>query len=274
MEFINTKIKAGAERPFCLLHISDTHLTFADGRDDERKQKLAENRKECFPEQCENLKAASCFAKENAIPIVHTGDLIDFVSVLNLEKAKDFIINNDCFVCAGNHEFSLYVGEAFEDEEYRNQSLKKVQMSFSNDIRFAVREINGVNLVAVDNSYYLIDENQLEKLKNTVSLGKPIILLLHTPLYSKQLFDLQMSDDSSAALMGVPEELMGSYSQHRYRQQKADETTKKAFEYIKGEKLIKAILAGHLHYNYEDDVTGTLRQYITGLNTGRIVEIL
>ena len=50
-------------------------------------------------------------------------------------------------------------------EAYRNQSLAHVQESFTNDIRFASRVINGVKLIAIDDSYYRFDNPQLEKLK-------------------------------------------------------------------------------------------------------------
>ena len=44
-----------------------------------------------------------------------------------IAAAKEFMESNDYFFAAGNHEFSLYLGEAVEDADYRNQSLAKVQ---------------------------------------------------------------------------------------------------------------------------------------------------
>ena len=37
MQFIHNTLQVGASEPFTLLHISDTHLTFADNRDTLRK---------------------------------------------------------------------------------------------------------------------------------------------------------------------------------------------------------------------------------------------
>jgi len=56
--------------------------------------------------------------------------------------------------CAGNHEFSQYVGEAEEDEAYKAQSFAAVQGVYPNDLVFASRIVHGVNFVAVDNTYY------------------------------------------------------------------------------------------------------------------------
>ena len=100
MELLKTQVKIGLAEPVRVLHISDTHLTYADMRDGERKVKLAEDRAQYFSEAEENLQAASQMAKEERVPIVHTGDLIDFVSKANLEAAKQFIEQNDVFMAA------------------------------------------------------------------------------------------------------------------------------------------------------------------------------
>ena len=81
--------------------------------------------------------------------IIYTGDLIDFVSELNIEKAKEFTDSVDIFMSAGNHEFSLYLGEEKEDAAYRNRSLPKVQTAFKNNLRYSSREINGVLFVFI-----------------------------------------------------------------------------------------------------------------------------
>ncbi len=273
MKLIETKISVGAAEHLELLHISDTHLTLADDRDDERKLKLADERAKSFPHAEEYLAEAEEYAAERDMTIVHTGDLIDFVSEANLDRAREFCENNDVFFAAGNHEFSLYVGEAFEDAEYRNQSLSHVQESFTNDIRFDVRKINGVNIVALDNSYYLFEEYQLEGLKEVAAEGLPMILLMHNPLYAPDIYEEAMSRGSIAYLTGVPTELMTGYDDYRLRQQTADDITLETIEYIKSEPLIKAIFTGHVHYDFESELTPSLKQYATGIGSARVISI-
>ena len=161
------------------------------------------------------------------------------------------------------------MGEAFEDAAYREQSLAKVQAAFTNDIRFSVREMGGVNFVAIDNGYYLIEPWQLEKLKAVAAEGKPIVLMMHTPIYTPTLYELMMQGTDSALLTGTPEELMTGYSDYRYRQQRPDVSTLAACEYIRTEPLIKALIVGHLHFDFEDKVTETLTQYCTGVKSAR-----
>ncbi len=274
MSLIETKMKIGVDSPFSVIHISDTHLTYADMRDGERKVELAEKRSRIFPHAEEVLQKTSKLSKEKNIPVVHTGDLIDFVSVKNVERAKLFCDENDLFMAAGNHEFSLYVGEAKETAEYRNISLSFVQSAFKNDIRMSSRIINGVNFVAIDNGYYFFEEEQFIFLRKEVEKGLPIILLMHTPLYEKNLYDVMMSRCECAYLMGVPEKLMECYSQYRREQQGADETTKKVIEYIASQNLIKGIVAGHEHINYEGMFADRIPQIITACANIRIIEFI
>ena len=273
MKIIKTKLHIGVAKPFEILHISDTHLTYADIRDGERKVKLAENRKIGFQHSEEVLETVTKKASEMGTTIICTGDLIDFVSIANLERAKQFTEDNDCFMAAGNHEFSLYVGEAKEDADYRNQSLDKVQAVFKNDIRCSSRVIGGVNFVALDNGYYLFEEEQLAFLKNEVEKGFPIILLMHTPFYEKKLYDEMMTIHPCAYLINVPEELMKNYPKDRYEQQKSDEITRKMVEYIKSQPLIRANICGHIHFNYEGIALENLPQYTTSCTDIRLFEI-
>ncbi len=273
MNTILTRVNAGASASFRLLHISDTHLTLADERNDQRKIKLAEDRSKYFPKAEQYLNEACEMAKKGNMTIAHTGDLIDFVSEANLDRAKEFTDNNDVFFAVGNHEFSLYVGEAFEDEAYRNQSLAHVQESFKDDLRFCVRKINGVKLIGIDDGYYRFDKAQFDALKKEVEEGLPIILFLHNPLFEQELYDLSMTKGACAYLTAAPEELIKCYTEDRYIQQKADDITVEVTRYIESCPLIKAIFAGHLHYNYDGLVVERIPQYVTGIGTARIVTI-
>lgn len=266
MKIIDTTLKIGISAPFSVIHMSDTHLCRADGRDDERKLKLAEGRRKYFPGAEEALVDAVRLVNDEGLTVVHTGDLIDFVSEANIDAAREFCRSVDCFFAAGNHEFSLYVGEAFEDEAYRNISLAKVQAAFGNDIRFSSRVINGVNLVAVDDSYYRFDEAQLEALKREAERGLPIVLFMHNPLYEPYLHDCMIYERHSecAYLTGTPKSLLEGYSDYRFRQQCPDDITLRTIEYIETQPLIKAIFSGHLHFSYDGQISEALAQYVTG----------
>ncbi len=273
MSIIKTPIHIGIPMPIRLVHMTDTHLCLADMRDGERKVTLGIKRTRVFADPEKALTLASKTAKELGTPILHTGDLIDFVSTANLDFAKNYTDENDVFMAAGNHEFSLYVGEAKEDVAYRNQSLATVQKAFKNDIRMSSRVIGGVNFVALDNGYYLFDEEQLAFLKKEAEKNLPMILLMHNPIHEKTLYHLMRAKNPCAYLVDVPEELMQDYPPDRFAQQKADDITKETVAYIKNEPLIKAIVAGHIHLNYRGYLTDRIPQITTSCTDIRILEI-
>ncbi len=275
MKRLDLLISIGAQKPFRLLHASDTHLCHADERDDERKNLLAEKRRRVFPNADENLFEISSVAGSYSCPVAYTGDLIDFVSEANLDTVRSFTCQNDVFMCAGNHEFSQYVGEAFEDKEYRNQSLCKVQAAFTNDIRMSARVINGIKLLAVDNSYYLFDREQLEFLKRECAEGLPAILLLHTPLFTPELhaFMIEERKQPCGYLCGSPEDLLKHYPPDRRRQQTPDRITLDVIEFIKNCGNINCILTGHIHTTVVSYIKADLPQYAIGLNEYCVISV-
>ncbi len=271
LKIVKYSVKVGAEKPFTALHISDTHLTFADERETERKQKLAESRLRYFGKAEKNLAAAADYAKEKNAILLHTGDMIDFVSEKNFEYVADFYGQPDQaahFVSSGNHEFSHYLGEAKEDEAYKLQSFDRVQRAFPNDLRFASHIVNGVNFVAFDDVYYYVADDLIDRMKAEVDKGLPIVTMCHIPFYTPGLYKFMLEDrkERCAYVTGVPEEAIKSYSQEKYRSQAGNEATLQFVNWLREQKLVKALLCGHLHVNYEDEFSETARQFVVGGN--------
>ena len=274
MNIIRNTLNIGLGKTVRILHASDTHLPLADDRDEPRKVELGISRTRAFPQASQWLQEMSRASREMGLPILHTGDIIDFVSVANLEAVKSFTEENDLFMAAGNHEFALYLGEALEDAAYRNQSLARVQACFTNDIRMDSRIIDGLNFVALDNGYYKFDAEQLAFLKEQAALGLPIILMIHTPLYEPAFYkDAMERFSDSAYLVGVPDELRANYASDGLRDyQAADAITRETIDYIAGEPLVKVILTGHMHYDYDSVFADRIPQLCTDCGTLRVVE--
>ena len=264
MEVLTSEIDAGAEISFTVLHTSDTHLTLCSETDTTEVKEKSKKRTKRFKNLQETkLNKAASMAKENGYYLIHTGDIMDFPTDANIERAKAFFEATDCLYVPGNHE----------PEDKESDYYKKLNAAYRYDIDFYCQEINGVNFVGIDNSDHQITEEQFLKLKEVVAQGKPIILLVHAPLYTKELYDASVVDDGSAYLMAVPETLMKNYPAEKYAQQKADETTHAAYDYIVSRDCIKGILCGHLHIDFETKVAGRIPQYVVGLDSLRIVTI-
>lgn len=272
MKIREITIPVGAKEPFSVLHTSDNHLCLADERDNERKRKLAEDRVRCFtkeyPERLQEMtEEIFAYAREHNLPILHTGDLIDFVSVANLDYTKKLMEGADVFVAAGNHEFSQYVGEAWEDEAYKAQSFEQVKAAFPGDFWFQTRMIGGVKFIALENGYYYVTEEQLRLFKEATAEDVPTVLMVHNPLYSEDTFRKYKEGrpaSEPAYLFGCPEDLMWEWEEYRRLQQRPNDVTKEFMAYCGNLPCLKAVLAGHMHEFSASTLDFGIPQYVVG----------
>ena len=280
MWFSFDSIDAGADEPFYFIHIGDTHVSYIDERDsgDERLVDTANKRIDYCPTDLRMLDDVSLKARELNAFIVHTGDLIDFVSQKNLEIAKDFTANHDVFACAGNHEYHVYIWDDGDDAARRARVEDQVQASFSNNIRFSVRIEHGVKFIAIDNSTHKIEQWQLDKFREEIADGMPVILALHVPVYAPDIFEFQMNKldyPHPAWLMAVPEEVMQEYNYEDawIEEQKANDATNAFYDLIVSSPNIRAIVTGHDHAHFVSQVTPTLKQYMVATDEGQIFAV-
>ena len=270
-------IPVGIKKPFAALHISDTHLTMVDDRDVERKIMLAASRARWFSKAEHYLDEAIHYARANKLMLIHTGDLIDFVSEANLDAAAMHYRDNDWFVSAGNHEYSLFVGEAKEDEAYKAQSYNKIQDAYPNDLTFCSRVVNGVNFVALDDVYYNFTERQHELMEAEMKRGLPVVMLIHVPIYTPKhaQHELESNGGKCAYMTGAPLEMTSKYQcdpslpadqqwRNRSVQQFSDKPTLDFIAWLKEQPLLKGILCGHMHHFFEERFSKTAIQYTVG----------
>ena len=271
------RIDVGASASFTALHVSDSHLTLVNGDDagDTRKINLANSRIQTFPNAEHYLAQAIATARANHELLLHSGDLIDFVSCGNLERAAQTFAADDWYVSSGNHEFSKYVGEAVEDVAYKADSYARVQAAYPNDLTFASRVVNGVNFVAIDDVYYNVTEAQHALVAKEVEKGLPIVLLCHVPFYGPKLYDYVMKSTGNrcAYVTGAPIECTSTYEagktypsgqewRHRGVQQRTDKPTADFIAWLREQKLLKAILCGHLHHAFHERFSPTAMQHV------------
>lgn len=268
-------VNIGLPKPFDVMHVSDTHITRADDRETGRKLRLAAWRSRYMNAGEHYLDEAVHLAREKGMYLMHTGDLMDFVSEANLDCTARHMIDADWFVCAGNHEYSQYMGEDKEDEAYKMQTFEAVQGAFPNDLRFASRVIEGVNFVAVDDVYYNFTALQLEQMKAEMAKGLPVVLLIHVPLYTPAFYEDEMrSMEKCAYLCGVPDPLTEAYDPERREQQRADAPTLEFIAWLKEQPQLKAILAGHMHHFFEERFSPTAIQYTVGATFDGDVQVI
>ena len=276
LNILPLKLSVGAKKPFKALHFSDTHFTRAAEHESERKRTLAAARKRLFANAEEIFNMQMDYAIHNDLMIIHTGDMNDFVSDANLAHVKSQMKRADWIVAPGNHDFSLFVGEAWEDEAYKAQAYDSVQKVFPNDLTFASRVVNGVNFVSLMNGYYYVTEYQFKRMKREVKRGLPIVLMCHVPLYTPKHCESNLRSNKNYAsyVMGAPREITSNFRlnpnypadhwKQCRKQQYSTDTTLEFIDWLKKQPELKAILCGHCHHFYEEQFSPTAVQYIVG----------
>lgn len=270
-------IAVGTSEPFRALHISDSHLCLVNDSDNERKHALAGTRSRLFPDSEVELKAALDYFRNNDDLLIHTGDFYDFVSEANINAARDVFHNVDAVFASGNHDFSQYVGEAAENDEYKSQSISKLEAAVGCRVSFSSRIVNGVNFISLDNSYYRFTGEQFDFVRQEFSRKLPVVILCHVPLYTPIALERELvrTKGRCGYMAGVPSSITSTYEtvagrpenerwKDRSVQQRADKTTLKMVGWLKRQSCLRAVLCGHMHYYFAEQFSPSAMQYIVG----------
>lgn len=253
----------GLERPLKVLHITDSHIPFCCDEDPEGMRRQRAQRDE--EGSVRALQEQMAYGEEYCDLIVHSGDLIDFISKPCLAFAREFLREHEKLLfVAGNHEYAKY-DYALEDMDYRIRSLMDMGGGLGVNMFFTSRIVGGVNFVGIDDGYHQVEDGQLLRLKKEVAKGYPVILFLHAPLYEEALYQASYKFwNGEIALLGSDSsrhpEVIGDMAE-------AYPSTKAFYDYVTGESRIKAVLAGHVHFPFESILPGGTPQLVTGLGS-------
>ncbi|MBO4625185.1 MAG: metallophosphoesterase [Bacteroidales bacterium] len=258
-------VNIGLERPFSVLHLTDSHLAAAYPEENEKKQRLHIRRTQTFGgHQEEALRDALDWAKERVDYIVHTGDLIDWQSEENFDLVRKYF-GEGLIGSVGNHEFNpdMWLSEPAEEhtEAFKDLTRARIQEVYPFDVRFASQVANGVNFVTLDDVYGYVTQEQVDQFKEEVKKGLPIVLCMHVPFFTDNIWRADKRFWLNTGKMngnGALPEPSGDY-----KVQLEDSVTRDFIAWLKQEPLLKCILAGHLHISVEDQFSPTCRQYVT-----------
>ncbi len=269
LQIIKTEFHIGLDTPVRLLHVTDSHVCLANEADAAYDPELpdhAKQRGECFggEEQIESyFEQAMDYARREGIPMLHTGDLYDCLTEANLAYMERALASVDSIYATGNHDFCHFVGRAIEDYPYKWENLRRVQPHVKQNLYFDSRIVGGVNVVTLDDGYYLFNKGQEEMLRAEAAKGYPIVLCMHVPLYTPKLAEMILEKNPCAYVTGAPREMYTKYPNDRRLQQNPDRATLEMIDYIKSEPMIKLVVAGHVHRNFEEPLDNGVMQICT-----------
>ena len=270
------ELKVGAKKPFEMLHISDSHLVTLGSDDFARADKkdiaYFRTRLKVFghPKNVEMFAAALVYAKAKNLPILHTGDLLDFVTEGGLAQARRDMAGRDWIYAIGNHEYSG-TAKPSPKREWLKAARGRMEKTFPNAIPCASRVVNGVNIVAIDNVGMSTDmfEAQFAAIKAEFAKGLPTVLAYHIPFYTQELAEhsvnvIQTTPNHWArnAVKSVADLHSGWLAACPG---KSDlKINKTLVEWLPKQKNLKALLCGHKHFEYSSLFCEGVTQYICG----------
>ena len=269
LQIIKTEFHIGLQTPVRLLHVTDSHICLANEVDAAYDPELidhAKQRGDAFGGEAQvesYFEQAMDYARREGIPMLHTGDLYDCMTEANFAYMEKALASVDSIYAAGNHDFCHFVGRAIEDYQYKWENLRRVQPHVKQNLYFDSRIIGGVNIVTLDDGYYLFSKGQEEMLRAEAAKGYPIVLCMHVPLYTPKLAELILEHNPCAYVTGAPREMYTKYPNDRRLQQNPDRATLEMIEYIKSEPMIRLIVAGHVHRNFEEPLDNGVMQICT-----------
>lgn len=271
-----TTLDIGLGKPVKFLHLTDTHIA----RDSEKENGRAAVF-DTTDEQIEQyfLEAVE-YAKENNLTIVHTGDLVDYITKENLEFLDENLKDVDYILAPGSHDFAHLIPghqEYFdwraagfsENDVHKAEQIKTIAPHVNNNMYFASKIIEGVNFVTIDNSYLKITDGQLDLLKAEVAKGLPVVVAMHIPIHTQTMQKMGLMPRENLCATA---EAQKEHALENNRPDLAEniriftESTWRTIEYIKSEPLIKVVLAGHRHRNVEDELSDGKYQIVTHAN--------
>ncbi|MFN3379122.1 MAG: metallophosphoesterase family protein [Runella zeae] len=270
---------------FSIMFIADTHLFRDDARGADfvqysARMSKAYNQTKHFqtgeithPEEC--FQKTLALAQTDGVSLVALiGDIVSFPS----EAAIDWVgqqlktVNLPYVYVAGNHDWH-YEGMPGTLAELRNTwAHKRLSPLYQGaNPLMTSREINGVRFVALDNSTYEISPEQLAFFEKEVATEKPIVLMIHIPLYAPER---PVSFGCGHPEWGAKADRSHELERRpRWPETGHTTTTMRFYKEVTHSPNVIGVLAGHTHKQTLDVING-LPQIITPANaTGGYLKV-
>lgn len=235
------EVDVNVEKPFKVLHVSDSHMVRIDSRDTTELRDYALKNSRMGRELGDYyLGEAVCRARGAGMPVVHTGDMVAYCGPAGLERAGRILATDDIIATVGNHEYWLS-GERKDVQKNADECRKGLVAAFGKGAGTYEREINGVMFFVFNNASQLVTQETVEAFGRTVAKKRPIVMVCHVPLATEGL--------QNGAVCG-------------WKGAKNDPLTLDFVEKVRREPLVKAVLAGHLHGQASCRFSPTAMEYV------------
>ena len=180
------------------------------------------------------------------------GDMVDFASTKNLSLLNEGLqrLKVPFMYVRADHDT-----ESFYCDKKTKQETDELHAEIDGNEEIFLWEYDEFCVVGVNFSTSQLSETAVDSFEKIYALGKPIILMIHVPLNS--VVDDSLSVESKK--VWADRNLTWGVGCHYY----PDNNTSRFLELIYQEdSLVKGILSGHLHFEWDGKVTDTVYQHV------------
>ncbi len=271
------EIDLGLGKAFKALHFSDTHLNFFDAVDfsavERSKKDHFHRRWVRFPQAVQSFYASIDYARKRNLPLLHTGDLVDFTTDGNDRFLGHNLNGLDLHYAIGNHEYQTRSPEHYDPEPEKPR--KRLQRFFRGDLSCSSRIIGGANFVTLDNARQNVREEVVSAVKAEFERPFPVVLMCHIPPFYTAKFLANSAQSKYQIARGLGHDVRREdFKPGRNVWDSYDQTTRDFWTWVQAKPKLKAILCGHTHIAEVDGFSETAHMYVAGGNyEGRAYEI-
>ena len=186
--------------------------------------------------------------------ILFGGDIIDFPSEANLAFLKEELdkLTVPYLFVMGNHDWT-YPWE-YMTAESAEQYRPLLEEIIGGSSYAQMLEMEDIIFLAVDNSSNQVAQEAVEAIEEAYSVGKPIVLVQHVPFSTENLIARAKEDWNSPVTLGM--QVHGGIAPN-------EASTNLFFKVFDDATNIRVVLAGHVHFPYEEQVSDSTVEMIT-----------
>ncbi|MBX3239207.1 MAG: metallophosphoesterase [Chitinophagaceae bacterium] len=251
---------SGIDQTVKILQIADTHIS-CDNESDKPYEQYSARMNKAFIQPkhyktglpsatTDNFKELMELAVAEKVDMIAlVGDIVNYPSATAVEFVRSAILKTGIpyIYTAGNHDWH-YEGLPGSSETLRKEWCEKRlrPLYTSDNIGYSSNIVNGINMVAIDNSTYQVSKEQVTFYKQQMNRPEPLALFVHIPLY---LSSMRMC-------CGHPQ--WGAATDRGYETERREKwsaagnlpSTMEFIQLVKATPRLAGVFAGHWHQYY------------------------
>ncbi len=239
----------GLCRPLHLYYFADTHLQQVADNDPLLSDAWKENPVPNLP--CSNSTLLASHLDRavtgGADIILCGGDLFHFPSAENVALALRLFgaCPRPVWCVPGNHDWFYPGQDGWED--LRASMLPRLEKIYRGQASYWSRSVQGLRVIALDNSTYFLDTEQVSFLDRELAEDVPTVVMMHIPLSTPALRDATVAKHGQAILMAD--------AAGRTRAGIDPGPTRHAAGLLRDSAQVLAVLSAHVHFPFQEDIT-------------------